>query len=304
MAGRRRDELTFSQAEGLDPLPRPLRLGELPNELRNDIFNALMESLSASVTADFIYDEKKTIEDPWLRLLALKHTKFDHRPIDEFNPDLDEVVAELKTFILRQPYNRVLDLLQFLVRNDEHSGLAHPLAGVPAYLLEKLTAVCEEHQAAYRFVGTTITPIATEEEVAVLKKAFADLATAEFGGARAQLRAAAEALSRPEGARDAIREAVHAVESVARVLTGNPKATLSDALGVLKKKERIHPALEAAFQKLYAYTNDEHGLRHALNKEEADVDEGDAMYMVGSCAGFVTYLIGKARKYRLPPVER
>jgi hypothetical protein len=104
--------------------------------------------------------------------------------------------------------------------------------------------------------------------------------------------------------RYAIREAVHAVESVARVLTGNPKATISDALGVLKKEERIHPALEAAFQKLYAYTSDEHGLRHALNKEEADVDEPDAMYMVGSCAAFVTYLIGKARKYRLLPFER
>ncbi len=304
MSGANRDELTFSQAEGLDPLPRPLRLRELPSELRNDIFNALMESLSASVTPDFIYDEKKTINDPWLRLLAVKHTKFDHRPIDEFNPDLEDVVAELKTFILRQPYNRVLDLLQFLVRHDAHAGLPSLVAGVPAYVLEKLTPVFEEHQAAYRFVGTTITPIATEEEAEVLKKAFADLAVEEFGGARAQLRAAAEALSRPDGARDAIREAVHAVESVARVLTGNPKATLSDALGVLKKAERIHPALEAAFQKLYAYTSDEHGLRHALNKEAADVDEPDAMYMVGSCAGFVTYLIGKARKYGLPPFER
>ncbi len=304
MSGQKRDESIVSRAEGLDSLPRPLRLRELPDDLRNDVLDALMESLSASVTPDVIGHGKKTIDDPWFRLLELKHTQFDHRHIDEFTPDLDRVVAELKAFILHQPYNRVLDLLQFLVRYDDHSGLPSHMARVPAHVLEKLTPVFEAHRAAYRFVGTTIEPIATEEEAEALKKTFADLATAEFAGARAQLGAASEALSRPGGARDAIREAVHAVESVARVLTGNPKAALSDALEVLKKKERIHPALEAGFQKLVAYTNDEHGLRHALDEEQADVGEGDAMRMLGSCAAFVSYLIGKARKHRLPPFER
>ena len=33
-----RTKLTFSQAEGIDPLPQPAALGELPGEARTDRF--------------------------------------------------------------------------------------------------------------------------------------------------------------------------------------------------------------------------------------------------------------------------
>ena len=67
---------------------------------------------------------------------------------------------------------------------------------------------------------------------------------------------------------------------------------------------KIHPALEAGFQKLYAYTSDEHGIRHALNRDGANVDEADAIFMLGACASFVSYLIGKARGGGLPLVPK
>ena len=34
-----RTKLTFSQAEGIDPLPQPAALGELPGEARTDLWN-------------------------------------------------------------------------------------------------------------------------------------------------------------------------------------------------------------------------------------------------------------------------
>jgi hypothetical protein len=60
---------------------------------------------------------------------------------------------------------------------------------------------------------------------------------------------------------------------------------------------RIHPALGKGFGSLYGFTSDEKGIRHALlDKPGAEVDETDALYMVGSCAAFVSYLINKARQ--------
>jgi hypothetical protein len=49
------------------------------------------------------------------------------------------------------------------------------------------------------------------------------------------------------------------------------------------------------FDALYAYTSDESGIRHALLEASANVDETDALFMLGSSASFVSYLVGKAR---------
>ncbi len=277
-----REKLTFSQAEGLEPLPAPLRLGELTSELRNTILNVLLLSLNDYVERNI---RGVHITGPWRILLLRKHMEFDHRPIDEEDMSANSVVSGLKEFVLEQPYNKVFDLLQFFVREES----------CPSDLLPALNRAFEEHLAAYRFVGRSIMPVATEQEAATLKRAFADLAADEFGGARAHLRAAGEALTQPNKASDSVRESIHAVEAVVRVLTGKPKATLSDALALLKGKGTMHPAFEAGLQKLYAYTNDEHGIRHALNSEGAAVDEADAIFMLGACASFVTYLIGKSR---------
>jgi len=74
-------------------------------------------------------------------------------------------------------------------------------------------------------------------------------------------------------------------------------STLGPALSTLEKSAYIHGALGAGFRSLYGFTSDEEGIRHALlDKTGAQVDETDALYMLGSCAAFVSYLINKARQ--------
>ena len=41
---------------------------------------------------------------------------------------------------------------------------------------------------------------------------------------------------------------------------------------------------------------DEKGIRHPLlDKGDAEVDETDALFMIGACGAFVSYLINKSR---------
>ena len=43
--------------------------------------------------------------------------------------------------------------------------------------------------------------------------------------------------------------------------------------------------------KLYGYTSDERGLRHPLlEREEANVGMDEAVFMLGACASFASYL--------------
>ena len=54
--------------------------------------------------------------------------------------------------------------------------------------------------------------------------------------------------------------------------------------------------MKKAFLALYGYTCEEQGIRHPLLDDgTANVDETDALFMIGDCAAFVSYLIGKAR---------
>jgi hypothetical protein len=54
--------------------------------------------------------------------------------------------------------------------------------------------------------------------------------------------------------------------------------------------------MKEGFVKLYGFTSDQNGIRHPLlEKGEANVDETDALFMIGACAAFVSYLINKSR---------
>ena len=55
-------------------------------------------------------------------------------------------------------------------------------------------------------------------------------------------------------------------------------------------------AMKVGFASLYGYTSDNQGIRHAhLNEPSSKPDEAEALFMIGSCAAFVSYLINKAR---------
>jgi hypothetical protein len=148
----------------------------------------------------------------------------------------------------------------------------------------------------------TIVPIGSDTELETLKRAFADLAATEFHGARAHLRSAATELTAGNNA-DSIRESIHAVESVVKVL--EPSGDFKKALAKLESKVKIHGALKSGFAAIYGFTSDESGIRHPLlEKDAADVDETDALFMIGACAAFVSYLINKSRNAGLLASKR
>jgi hypothetical protein len=207
-------------------------------------------------------------------------------PADEFVPSYEYWLDELKPLFMEGHYTKVFGFLQWVLRHE--TKLYGLDIGVDVAL--------RESRAAYSlFENDTIIPIGSDAERESLARAFADVAASEFHGARTHLRNAGSELTAGNHG-PSIRESIHAVEAVARVLEPEAK-TLGPALAKLEKSVRIHPALRNGFSNLYGFTNDEEGIRHAqLDEPVAQVDETDALYMLGSCAAFVSYLINKARQ--------
>lgn len=272
-----RENLTFEQAEGAEPLPRQLQLGEITNEARAVLFNCFYKQLKG--------DYNNHLQDPWRNILYDNHVYRDHLMADEFDIRLHSVTRYLKGIFESQNYIGIFGFSQFVLR--------HP--AVPDDFYKAIDRALEHTRCAYRVIGRrTIAPVASPEEKDTLERALVDLAATEFRGAREHLRKAAEMATAGKWA-DCVRESIHAVEATARSLAPSAN-TLEPALQRLGEVAYIHQALKRGFASIYGYTSDEKGVRHSfLENDSAKVDETDALFMLGACAAFVSYLINKGR---------
>ncbi len=164
----------------------------------------------------------------------------------------------------------------------------------PPSFINAVAATFEDCRLAY-FVdkGTlTIQPAATPEEGAAIRNALEDIRAVELQGAESHLRESGRLINAGDWA-GSVRESINAVESVARRIA--PEAqTLGSAL---KKMGKLHPALKEAFSSLYGYTSDEQGIRHArLDEAASPAQQDEAVFMLGACASFVSYMLRKHRQ--------
>lgn len=269
--------LTFSQAQGYEPIPGPLALGTISVEARNKLWSLLYEYARRADGGGLIF--------AWERILLALHINFLGRPSDEFSPWLDDFVAEYKVrFLQTEPFNSVFDILETIMRHGK----------CPSSFIDDTAAIFEECRLAY-FVdkGTlTILPAATPDEGAAISNALQDVRTAGLQGAETHLRESGRLINAGDWA-GSVRESIHAVESVARRIAPNAR-NLSPALN---KMGELHPALKNAFSNLYGYTSDEQGVRHALLDEaESPAQQDEAVFMLGACASFVSYTLRKQRQ--------
>lgn len=269
--------LSFEQREGAADLPTQLQPRVLSRELRAVLWATVYDSIS-------VYGGE--VRSPWLGILQANHVMRQHRMIDSFKNYWEGAIRpELSALFDAGSYTDVLGFLEFVLR--------HPDA--PAGFSEGIAAALEYGRAAYRVVDDdTIAQIGSEEEARALAEAFEAADHAGLAGARAHLKESAVLITGGAWA-DSVRESIHAVESVAVVLSPGSN-TLAPALKALAAKAAVHEALKGGFSQIYGFTSDESGIRHALiEKGDANVDEADAMFMLGACAAFVSYLIAKAR---------
>ena len=277
--GTHRDprKLTFSQAQGYEELPGPLKLEELPSEARVRIWNVFYDSISASRTS------LGELVDPWREILLAIHASHHNLPLDEWNNSFRGNRRELRHWLETLRFNKVFDLIQFVLRQPQ----------CPRLFIDLMKGAFASSNLAYTIDETpppTIIPAVTDAEGKAIIESLQTLRRAGLDGSASHLREASECINRNDWA-GCIRESVHAVESVARQLDPKASGTLGPALASLEKREGLHPALSGAFSKLYGYTSNEQGIRHALlDQPGTNVGMDEAVFMLGACASFASYL--------------
>ena len=272
-------KLTFSQARGYEPIPGQLALEKLSQEARVKLWDLLLISVWTR------RDRRWSWKDPnqWQNVFYALHREFLVRPLDEFTLNGNKLVSQYRGLILSQlPFYSVFDLFQMIIRHRD----------CPRAFTSDLARIFKECRLAYvidKRKPATILPAATKEEGQAIIGAIRELRQAGLHGAETHLKKAGEAINEADWP-GAVRESIHAVESVARLLAPDAN-TLSPALAELERGGRLHPALRGAFDRLYGYTSDEEGIRHPLIDEaESPVGQDEAVFMLGACASFASYL--------------
>lgn len=203
----------------------------------------------------------------------------------------EDIYKFIDEAIEKAPYNEVLDIIWYICDWIKNNYQHHN-----NFMFKKINELFEREYVGYRFVDGRITPITDELEIQEIEEASQN----PFEGCRAHIHKAVGFLSDREKPdyKNSIKESISAVESICKVIIGKDKATLGDALKVLESKRGLKGQLKSAFEKLYTYTNDKGGIRHAEGLFESNVTFEEAKYMLVSCCAFVNYLIAEYGKIK------
>lgn len=178
------------------------------------------------------------------------------------------------------------DLLEFVVHLLTE---AHP-SGDRGLWFTRMNVILEAQGCAYLFIAEELAPVTNPVEVAEATAA----AECAIPSAATHIREALRLLPPSANAspRNSIKESISAVEAALKSLTMNPSATLTDGLTAFEGRYgALHPALRQGLIRLYGYTSDEKGVRHALVDEAANVTVSDARFMLVACSAFTNYLV-------------
>jgi hypothetical protein len=273
----------FSQRAGYTTPRTAIQIDSLDATTRTALWNCFYRYY----LADFRNNQYFSEEYEFGRSYSKLWTDFFHQPIDELEHNSYGAHDHMHEYFFSRNWFEVFDFLEFVLlgysyqhTNEQFSAAAN--------------AVLEQELSGYRIINNLFTPITSEEEIKAIEAALDAVDT--LNSVRLHLQEALTKLSDRKNPdfRNSIKESISAVESLSRMISGKPKATLGDALSAIEKegKIQIHKALKTGLSNIYGWTSDAQGIRHSL-LDEPTLTFDDAKFMLVSCSAFINYLLAK-----------
>lgn len=211
------------------------------------------------------------------------YDRFLKTPLSQLDQYASSAKSELEKLYASWPWHRCLDFIEFICSNCLN-------------ISSDINRVLVEEGVGYRLVDGLIVPLTEPEQIEAIQQPLQSSLVSPH--AKAHLHEALKLLSPrgPVNAAAVVREAINAVEAQAKAITANSSHSLGPALTEIKSKHGLHPVFEEAMKKLYGFTSDASGVRHAKKDFEESVDVEDALFFVIACSAFVSWLANKTNK--------
>ena len=285
----------FSDLQGVSPYSTVLQTTDFSDETRMVLSNRLFETLEMLFESPYQpmpFPQRESFEQYAESFCkAVLNDVFHQQTATQrgYVHNWRGIYDQMHKVILVAVYNEVLDVIEYCT-----TWLSH-VCKLRNELYDAYNSIFEDEHVGYRFLSGHIVPITDEQELGAVEEACRN----PIEGCRKQMQKAVAFLSDREHPdyKNCIKESISAVESICQVIVGNESATLGAALMQLEKNGvSIHPSLKIAFSKLYGYTTDQGGIRHAEGMFESNVTFEEAKFMLVSCSAFINYLISEYGK--------
>lgn len=266
----------FSERKGFKKVSEIIQKKGMKEELRNTLWNIIDIFIWDKLDFRDAYPQYDEIET---FTFSLWH-HFLKKPIDTIPILVRDKLKYIRGYFFKCEWYEVYDFIEFI---DQQFKIER--------FKEAINEALEKDFSGWRLVDHIFVDITDDQEIEMLEETFKD---DRFEGVSQHLKRALGLLADRDNPdyRNSIKESISAVESICQVITEKDSATLGDALKILERDHKLHPALKEGFSKLYGYTSDEDGIRHAMS-EEPDIDSADAKYFLMSCTSFINYLKSK-----------
>lgn len=278
--------LKFSDQIGVTKVPNVLQIDGVSAALRNSLWNYLLKTI---FFGDSTYHTKPA------KIICERHFKL---PIDTLPRNDWDNKKWLRNYFFQESFQwyQIYNLIEFIAHNckEMRSQLD------PNIFKSEVNQILAEELAGYRFIGGTLAPISSPEEISSITSALVAAREKELYGTQKHIETALALMARKPAPdyRNSIKESISSIESLAKQLTGEAGGGLEKALSKLDSVVHFHGAFKAGLLSLYGYTSDENGIRHAI-LEEANIGFDEAKFMLITCSAFTNFIISKADKYKL-----
>jgi hypothetical protein len=283
--------MQFSDRIGATKPTLELYVDTVPQALKNSIWNSILAT----------YDDGK---DNLHKLCVYLAKNFRKSRVDQVPNKHWELKNWLEDYYFSLAWYDIYNLVEFLFKHQYYILYHFPGARVDQRKLDAVKTLTEGHfnkmfeieHSGFRFIGGVLSQITDAIELKSISDSLEDLTKSGLSGGKKHIQTALEHFSKRPNPdyRNSIKESISAVESVAKIIGSKDGDGIANALRVLSEKTSIHGALRSAFEKLYGFTSDDDGIRHAMI-DDPSVGFDEAKYMIISCSAFCSYLIGKAQ---------
>ena len=272
----------FSERKGIKHFSDIVQVKNLNERTRNKIYSIISESFD-----ELYVDYEVSLKDKFVEYLYKELFSKTERDIPMWGSEYnyDKVFGTIYAIITECDYTDVFTFIEGIIKFFDITDKATYYSyNYKTEFIEAISNVFRAESVNYKIITNKIIDIVDEEQIKSIENTLKN-PYKEVSGHYAK---AMEQLYSVKDFDNSIKESISSVEAMCQILTKNNKATLGDALKLLKDK--IHPAMKSAFEKLYGYTSDANGIIHSNGLGEGNSTFEEAKYMLISCSAFVNYL--------------
>lgn len=275
----------FSDRNSIRPISKIMQVDEFDEDTRIVLFNSLNNILNHQIK-NLGFDEDKICK-------YMTENLFNEVYYNEYKNKFEDWIRDILEMFKTETYDVILTIIEFVCSlvyetNEHYYNHNHNHYYNEYYdTFKEMNDTFEEEYIGYRFVDNKIVKITNKEEI----KSIEESASTPFDEVNKSISKAINFLSESSNKdyKNAIKEAIIAVEQLFNIILKKKGLVLSNALGEICDKIDIDVNLKDSIKSLYKYTNEVNGIRHGNNKDSDDISFDEAKYVLLICSATINY---------------